>query len=192
MDWGTISPKMTGRSVSGMSGGESKHTNEHGGAEHGGPAPSERPVEHNGKGLVGDNIAQKQRHQNPVLALVKQPQDLGRVLALGALARVGDDLQIDLILAHQAMCGLELALWKAMARARKLLRNGQAGKGPSKQHKRYGSAEIYPQAWIIWLLGLLLLEDSHGALEERYGPNERREELEKTEHQRVDAGGPAG
>lgn len=83
--------------------GRHVHTNKNGGAEHGRPAASERPVEHNGEGLVGDDVAQEQCHQDPVLALLEQLEHLGRVLALGALARRGEDLEIDLVLAHQAV-----------------------------------------------------------------------------------------
>jgi hypothetical protein len=78
-----------------------EHTNEYGGAENSGPSAPERPVEHNGECLIGDDVAQEKCDQNPVLALLEEFEDLCGILAFGALARRSKDLKIDLVLAHQ-------------------------------------------------------------------------------------------
>jgi hypothetical protein len=104
MDWGTTSPKITSRvSKVEMVGSAHKHTNEYGGAENSRPTPAERPVEHDGEGLVGNDVAQEQCNQNPVLALLEEFEDLGGILALGALARRSEDLKVDLVLSHQSV-----------------------------------------------------------------------------------------
>ena len=80
-----------------------KHTNEYGGAENGRPSPAERPVEHDGECLVGDDVTQQQCNQNPVLALLEELKDFGGILTLGALARRSEDLEVDLVLSHQSV-----------------------------------------------------------------------------------------
>ena len=83
MDWGTISPKMTVWVASVVSldcyewwlswlqvweGGEL--TDQDSGAEYGGPTSTKRTIENDGKGFICDDIAEKQRDENPVLALL--------------------------------------------------------------------------------------------------------------------------
>ncbi len=61
-------------------------TNEYGGTNNSRPSSTEGPVKHYRKSFVGDDIAQEKRDQDPMLASLKQLQDLGRVLALVLLA----------------------------------------------------------------------------------------------------------
>jgi len=77
--------------------------NEDGGANNGRPASTQRAVEDNGQRLVGDDVAEEERHQDPVLAALQQSQNAGGVVALVRLARLGEDLEIDFVLAHEAV-----------------------------------------------------------------------------------------
>lgn len=82
-----------------------KHTNEYRGADNGWPASTERPVEHYRQCFVGDDVAQEQCDQDPMLAALEESQHARRILALVSFARVGKYLKIDFILAHKTMVG---------------------------------------------------------------------------------------
>lgn len=86
-------------------GAQSKSTNKNGGAEDGGPASAQGPVEHNGQGLVGDDIAQEQRDEDPMLSVLEETQHLLGRLAFVRLARGRQHLEVDLVLAHQPAHG---------------------------------------------------------------------------------------
>jgi hypothetical protein len=90
-------------------GEKGKSTNENGRAEDGGPAPAQRPVEHNGQGFVGDDIAQEQRDEDPVLPVLEETQHLLGRLAFVRLARGRQHLEVDFILAHQPARGSAMA-----------------------------------------------------------------------------------
>lgn len=102
MDWGTISPKMT-TNVSQSQYWELRglSTDQDSTANDGCDAAAERPVQHNGQRLVDNDIAQQQRHENPMLSLVQQVQHSPRVLVL-RLGRIAlQDLQVNAVLSHQ-------------------------------------------------------------------------------------------
>lgn len=167
-------------------------TDQDGGAQNGRPATPKRPVEHDGKGLVGDDIAQQQRDKDPMLAFLQQTKDLGGVFALGALARRCDDLEVDFVLSHEpgawSVCcskghvvpalSIQLSGW--------YLRYRQSRKCASKQDEHHGGAEVGPEARIAWILGQVLFEHADGILHKREALDDRRECVEEASYQHVE------
>lgn len=85
-------------------------TNQDGTADDGRPASSKRSVEHNRQCLVCDDVAEQQGDENPVLALLEEAKHAGGVFLLRTVARGSKDLEIDLVLAHEARLRRALAL----------------------------------------------------------------------------------
>lgn len=78
-------------------------TNEHGTPDDGRNATTERSVQHDGQGLIDNDIGQQQCHQDPMLALIQQIQHPPRVLVLRLVRIALDNLQVNAVLSHQAM-----------------------------------------------------------------------------------------
>jgi hypothetical protein len=76
-------------------------TNEDRGTNNGWPASSQGPVENNGQSFVGDDVAEEQCDQDPVLAALEEPQHPRGILALVGFARVGEDFEVDFVLSHE-------------------------------------------------------------------------------------------
>jgi hypothetical protein len=93
---------------------DAERTNEHRRAQHGGPASAQGAVEHDGQGFVGDDIAEEQRDEHPVLAALQKPQHTRGILALGGLARVRQNLEVDFVLPHETACGQRVFAGGAM------------------------------------------------------------------------------
>jgi hypothetical protein len=190
MDWGTTSPKMTRRvSVAGAEQAGTQCTNEDGGAENGGPASAQGPVEDDGQGLVGDDVAQEQRDEHPVLAVLQQPQHLLGGAALVGLARRGQDLEVDLVLSHQPARLLAVAQWRDGVGVGVGVRDGQACKDTAREHEGDGNAQIEPERRVLGGLGQLLVgERAHDAAE-REGLDQRCKGVEDADEQHIDAPG---
>jgi hypothetical protein len=69
------------------------------------------------------------------------------------------------------------------------LRNGQASEGAAQQDERNGNAQVHPETRVFGGLGVDVLKDIDGALEERDSLHDGCEKLENTESECVDAGG---
>jgi hypothetical protein len=100
------------------------YTNQDGTAQHSRPATAQGAIEHDGQSFVGDDVAEQQCDENPMLALLQQAQDSGSALLLAALARGCDNLQVDFILAHEC--------------------NRQASKDSAQEHEGNGDTQIDP------------------------------------------------
>jgi hypothetical protein len=81
------------------------HTNKDGRTDDGRPATAEGAIENNGECFVGDDVAQEQGDKDPVLAALEQLEHLLRIFALAAITGMGEDLQVDFVLAHQTREG---------------------------------------------------------------------------------------
>lgn len=89
-------------------------------------------VEHHGQGLVDNDIAQQQGDQDPMFSLLEKLENPLGVLLLGIGGVLGDDLEVDAVLAHQG--------------------DGQAGKGTAEEHEEDGCDEEDPELGASLLL----------------------------------------
>lgn len=78
-----------------------KDHNQDRGQEDGLPTTPKTSVQHNRQRFIGDDVGEKQRDQDPVLALRYQVEHAVGQLLLGVRARRADDLQVHFVLAHQ-------------------------------------------------------------------------------------------
>lgn len=101
------------------------HTNEDCATDYSGHTAAEAPVEDNRERLVDDDIGEKKCDQHPVLSLVEQIEDALSVLTLWLFGIGREDLQVDLVLAHE--------------------RNGQTSKGTAGQDEDHGDKEVDPK-----------------------------------------------
>ena len=77
---------------------EIPHTDQNSTPQNSRPASSERTIDNDGQGFVGDNIAQKECNQYPVLSLFNQMKHACSIFSFSNVSWGFDNLQIDLIL----------------------------------------------------------------------------------------------
>lgn len=165
-----------------------EHTNEYRGADNGWPASTERSVEHYRQRFVGDDVAQEQCDQDPMLAALEESQHARRILALVSFARMSKHLEVNFILTHKTVQGQYegIRIWTCY------LRDGQTCEDTTGQNEREGHAQIENQACIF--LGELLVGKGTDdpAKGKRNSFDNGREGVEETDEEHVDAGHAIG
>ena len=162
MDWGTTSPKMTGRVSlyrAGRWGRAGTRTDQNSAADNGRNASAETAIEHDGERLVDDDVGEEEGDEDPVLALAEQVEDLVGALAaeMRFVGVVLEDLEVDAVLAHEPAGAELLAVVRreeascregsGIGRRRETeqgrvgidnIRNRQPSKGAARKHQHHG------------------------------------------------------
>lgn len=120
-------------------------TNQDSGSNDGSDASTETAVEHDGQGLVHDDVAKEQGDQNPMLSFLKQLEDPLGIPLLGIVWIFGDNLEIYAVLAHES--------------------DGQAGEGTTQEDEKHGGEVENPEICAVLLLVAVveLLHDMQGS-----------------------------